>query len=171
MRGAIGLGEMRPSADSIDNAVDSLWTPLANFLTERGLLCLFHTSEPIGHLYPGKGNLTPAQLYPFIARFPKLKIVLAHWGGGLPFYNLMPEVKKTLVNTWFDSAASPFLYDPSIYSHVCQLTSPGHILFGSDYPLMPHSRALKDVNNLAISDELKQDILGNNARKLLDGLA
>jgi predicted TIM-barrel fold metal-dependent hydrolase len=167
---AIGLGEMRPSLDSLDNFSDNLWTPLVNYLTEHNLLCLLHASEPIGHLYPGKGDLTPAHLYRFIARFPKLKIVMAHWGGGLPFYNLMPDVKEVLSNTWFDSAASPFLYDPSIYSHVSQIIDAEHILFGSDYPLLPHSRALKDLNNLAISNELKQAILGNNANKLLDAL-
>ncbi|MCL2281408.1 MAG: amidohydrolase family protein [Dehalococcoidia bacterium] len=168
--GAIGLGEMRPSIDSLDSAFDNLWAHIASFLTEHGLLCLFHASEPIGHLYPGKGNFTPEHIYPFITRFPRLKIVLAHWGGGLPFYNLMPEVKKALANTWFDSAASPFLYDPSIYSYVSKLVDVTHILFGSDYPLMPHSRALKDIHTLAISNELKQAILGANADKLLDGL-
>lgn len=165
--GAIGLGEMRPSPDDLADTIDSPWTPLVNFIVKNNLLCLLHASEPAGHLYPGKGTLTPSKLYPFITRFPALKIVLAHWGGGLPFYNLMPKVRKALSNTWFDSAASPFLYDPSVYKHVSQLVNPERILFGSDYPLMPHSRALKDIDNLAISNTLKQSILGGNAMKLL----
>jgi len=169
-KGAIGLGEMRPSTDSLDNALDSLWTPLASFLSKNGLLCLIHASEPVGHFYHGKGDLTPAYLYKFITCFPELKIVLAHWGGGLPFYSLMPEVNKALANTWFDSAASPFLYAPSIYNYVSNLVDTEHILFGSDFPLMPYSRALKDLNNLEISNELKLSILGNNAVKLLGSI-
>jgi len=167
--GAIGLGEMRPSSDILVNSIDSLWTQIVNFLISSKLLFLFHASEPIGHLYHGKGILTPERIYPFIERFPELKIVLAHWGGGLPFYNLMPEVKKNLSNTWFDSAASPFLYDPSIYNHVSNLVNPEHILFGSDYPLMPQSRALNELHNMALDNELKQAILGGNAIKLLEG--
>ena len=166
--GAIGLGEMRPHPECLDNAIDRLWTPLASYLVTNRLLCMFHASEPIGHLYPGKGALTPARLYPFIARFPELKLVLAHWGGGLPFYALMPEVKKVLASTWFDSAASPFLYDRSIYNHVSKLVDTKHILFGSDYPLMSHSRALKDVTSLTIDNDLKQAFLGGNATKLLE---
>jgi len=167
LNGAIGLGEMRSSSESFDNTFDRLWTPIANYLIANGLLCLLHASEPVGHSYPGKGDLTPAHIYSFIARFPALKIVLAHWGGGLPFYAMMPEVKKMLANTWFDSAASPFLYDPSIYDQVSKLVGIEHILFGSDYPLMPYSHALKDINDLTISDNLKQAILSGNAIELL----
>ncbi len=168
--GIRGIGEMRPPSASLDTAFDSLWTPIANFLIERSLLCLFHTSEPVGHPYPGKGNLTPQVLYPFISRFPGLKIILAHWGGGMPFYALMPEVKKALANTWFDTAASSFLYAPAIYRHASDIIGTEHILFGSDYPLMPQTRVLREIRGLNISPEDREKILGINAQKLL-GLA
>ena len=45
----------------------------------------------------------------------------AHWGGGLPFYALMPEVEDSLSNVYFDSAASPFLYDASVFPTVAGL--------------------------------------------------
>ena len=148
--GIRGIGEMRPPATSLDTVFDSLWTPIVRLLIEHGLVCLFHASEPVGHPYPGKSELTPQVFYPFISRYPGLKIVLAHWGGGLPFYALMPEVKKALANTWFDTAASPFLYDPAIYRQAIDIIGAGHILFGSDYPLMPQSRALKEIQSLNI---------------------
>jgi hypothetical protein len=166
--GIKGIGEMRPPSVSLDTAFDSLWTPIVNFLMERGLICLFHASEPVGHLYPGKGALTPQAFYPFISRFPGLRIILAHWGGGMPFYALMPDVKKTLTNTWFDTAASQFLYDPAIYRQAIDIIGTEHILFGSDYPLMPQSRALKEVQGLNISSEDRDQILGINAQKLLE---
>jgi hypothetical protein len=166
--GIRGIGEMRPLATSLDTAFDSLWTPIVKFLIERGLICLFHTSEPVGHPYPGKGDLTPQVLYPFISRFPGLKIILAHWGGGMPFYALMPEVKKALNSTWFDTAASPFLYDPAIYGQAIDIIGAEHILFGSDYPLMPQSHALRDVLSLDISPEDRDRILGLNVQKLLE---
>jgi predicted TIM-barrel fold metal-dependent hydrolase len=166
--GIKGIGEMRPPAASLDTAFDSLWTPIVKFLTERGLICLFHASEPVGHPYPGKGDLTPQVFYPFIHRFPGLRIILAHWGGGMPFYALMPEVKKALTNTWFDTAASQFLYDPAIYRQAIDIIGTEHILFGSDYPLMSQSRALGEVRGLKISPEDRDHILGINAQKLLE---
>ncbi|MCL2140980.1 MAG: amidohydrolase family protein [Dehalococcoidia bacterium] len=166
-RGALGLGELRPPKNSLSTAIDKHWTPLVNTLTEKNLLCLMHASEPVGHQYPGKGNLTPERIYPFIKCFPNLKIILAHWGGGLPFYNLMPEVAKNLSNTWFDCAATSFLYDNSIYSCVCSLIDIQHVLFGSDYPLISQSRALENFHKSAIPPQLKSAILGENALKLI----
>ena len=166
--GIRGIGEMRPPAASMDIAFDSLWTPLVRFLIENRLVCLFHASEPVGHPYPGKNNLTPQALYPFIARYPGLKTILAHWGGGMPFYALMPEVKRALSNTWFDTAASPFLYDPTIYKQVIEIAGAGHILFGSDYPLLPQTRAIREVRDLAIPAHHIDSILGLNAERLLE---
>ena len=68
----------------------------------------------------------------------------------MPFYALMPEVKKALANTWFDTAASPFLYDPAIYGQAIDTVGAEHILFGSDYPLMPQSRAIKEIQSIDI---------------------
>lgn len=166
--GIKGIGEMRPPAASLDIAFDSLWTPVVRLLIERGLICLFHTSEPVGHLYPGKGDLTPEAFYPFIKRYPGLKIILAHWGGGMPFYTLMPDVKKVLANTWFDTAASPFLYEPAIYGQAIEIIGAERIIFGSDYPLMPQGRALKEIQSLNILPEDRDRILGLNTQKLLE---
>jgi len=166
--GATGIGEMRPPVASLDTPFDSLWSPIAKFLIERSLICLFHASEPVGHPYPGKGDLTPQVLYPFITRYPGLKIILAHWGGGMPLYALMPEVKKTLAHTWFDTAASPFLYDPAVYRQAIDIIGAEHILFGSDYPLMPQSRPLREIQALNIPPGDRDCILGLNAQKLLE---
>ena len=74
------------------------------------------TNEPVGHAYPGKTPNTLAQIYRMVKRFPANTIVLAHWGGGLFFFNLLrKEVKEQLRNVYFDTAASPFLYDPAVY--------------------------------------------------------
>ena len=80
----------------------------------------------------------------------------------------MPEVKKALQNVYFDTAASPFLYQPQIYTLVSQLVGAEKILFGSDYPLLPPSRLLREISATALTDEEKRLITGENARKLLD---
>jgi len=165
--GAKGIGEMRPDMQSFDLNDEAIMTPLVESLKENRLILLTHASEPVGHNYPGKGIITPDRLYPFIARYPDLTIVCAHWGGGLPFYALMPEAKKAMQNVFFDTAASPFLYRPQIYQQVSQLVGAEKILFGSDYPLLAQSRVLKEIEAADLPEEAKKLIRGGNAEKIL----
>lgn len=163
--GLKGIGELRPSSRILGNP-DSL-KPIIHTLISYNMIVCTHSSEPLGHLYPGKGDITPQILFPFIAAFPELKLVCAHWGGGLPFYSLMPEVGKTLHNTYFDSAASPYLYQPQIYYQTAALVGADHILFGSDYPLLKPRRLLNEIQRLELSQTVRQQILGLNAQRLL----
>ena len=164
--GIRGIGEIRPDMQLFD-LNDEIMSPIIETLRKHQLILLTHASEPVGHHYPGKGAITPEMLYPFITAFPDLTIVCAHWGGGLPFYALMPEVKKAMKNVFFDTAASPYLYSPEIYQQVIQLVGADKILFGSDYPLLAQGRLLKEINSLDLAQETKNLILGGNARKLL----
>ena len=165
--GIRGVGEMRPDMMLLDFTRKEEMQPFAEVLRKHGLLLMVHASEPVGHLYPGKGIVTPDILYPFISNFPDLTVVCAHWGGGLPFYALMPEVKQALENVYFDTAASPFLYTAQIYSQVSQLVGAEKILFGSDYPLIPPSRFLEEIAATDLSEEGKELILYGNAQRLL----
>jgi predicted TIM-barrel fold metal-dependent hydrolase len=79
----------------------------------------------------------------------------------------MPEVKKAMANVFFDTAASPFLYNPQIYHQVTQILGAEKILFGSDYPLLAQSRLLKEVRSLNLPKATERLILGGNARRLL----
>jgi len=165
--GIKGIGELRPDVQMLDLNEGEIMDPLVDVIRENKLILLFHASEPVGHHYPGKGGVTPDILYPFIMRFPDSPVVCAHWGGGLPFYALMPEVKKAMSNVYFDTAASPFLYSPQVYSQVAQLVGGDKILFGSDYPLLAQSRFLKEIDSLDLSQETKDSILSGNAQRLL----
>jgi len=165
--GIRGVGELRPDMQLLDFTDEQVIKPFVEIMMKHKLILLTHASEPLGHDYTGKGSITPDILYPFITNFPDLTIVCAHWGGGLPFYALMPEVKQAMKNVFFDTAASPFLYSPQIYSQVVQLVGADKILFGSDYPLLAQSRLLKEIRSLDLSEETKNLILSGNARRLL----
>jgi len=164
--GAKGIGELRPDLQKFDFLNEQV-TPLIELIGKNKLIMLIHADEPAGHAYPGKGSVTPNVLYPFIARFPHLTIVCAHWGGGLPFYALMPEVKKAMANVFFDTAASPFLYSSQIYSQAVQLVGGEKVLFGSDYPLLKQRRLLNEINSSSLPDDIKNLILSGNAQRLL----
>jgi len=165
--GIRGVGEMRPDMQLFDLGDELVMEPIVEVLRKHQLVLLTHVSEPVGHNYPGKGGITPDILYPFITSFPDLTLVCAHWGGGLPFYALMPEVKKAISNVYFDTAASPFLYTPEVYNQVIQLVGADKILFGSDYPLVAQRRLLQEIAALDLAEETKNLILSGNALRLL----
>jgi predicted TIM-barrel fold metal-dependent hydrolase len=142
-------------------------SPFIRLLEQYQLILVTHSSEPVGHIYPGKGAATPAKLYSFITKFTGIPIICAHWGGGLPFYTLMPEVQKALENVYFDSAVSPFLYRPEIYRQVRDLVGADRIIFGSDYPVIPPLRLLKEIELLDFTEEEREMVLSGNARRLL----
>jgi len=165
--GIRGVGEMRPDMQLLDLRDEAVMPTFVEVMAKHNLILLTHASEPVGHEYPGKGAITPEILYPFITSFPDLTLVCAHWGGGLPFYTLMPEVKKAMNNVFFDTAASPFLYSPQIYNQVIQLVGADKILFGSDYPLLAPSRLLNEIKSLNLPEEAEHFILAGNAQRLL----
>jgi len=165
--GAKGIGELRSDVQGFDLTDKTAMKPLVDAVLKHNLIFLTHSSEPVGHNYSGKGSITPNILYSFITAFPKLKLVCAHWGGGLPFYALLPEVAETLTNVFFDTAATVFLYKPEIFEQVSHIIGSDKILFGSDYPLMHQNRALAQIQSSGLFEEDKARILGLNARKLL----
>lgn len=165
--GAKGIGELRSDVQDFDLADKTTMGPVVDAALKHDLIFLTHSSEPVGHEYFGKGRITPAILYSFITAFPNLKLVCAHWGGGLPFYALMPEVAKILANVFFDTAATVFLYKPEIFQQVSSIISSDRILFGTDYPLMHQNRVLAQVQSARLPAKDKAKILGGNARKLL----
>lgn len=165
--GIKGIGELRPDMQLLDISDKKLMQPFVDIMKKHNLILLTHTSEPIGHIYPGKGAVTPEVLYPFIAANQELTIICSHWGGGLPFYALMPEVKQAISNVYFDTAASPLLYSPGIYKQVAQLAGADKILFGSDYPLLEQERLIKEIKSAGLPAGVEDKILGGNARRLL----
>lgn len=166
-RGARGLGELRPASQGY-GLIDSEEADLLAWAADAyDLALLFHASEPVGRAYPGKAGLPLEQLARFIADFPGATVIAAHWGGGLPFYALMPEVREALARTYFDTAATSLLYRPEVYARVIELVGAERILFGSDFPLVPQERALRELREAPIDEEARRLVLGGNARRLL----
>ena len=163
--GIKGVGEVRFSREQLSDPVNIQL--VLDYIVKNKLILLIHTSEPLGHTYPGKGDSTPDLLYQFIGRSPDLKLVCAHWGGGLPFYAMMPRVKKTISHVYFDSAASPFLYSPVIYNQVSSLVGDHKMLFGSDYPLLSPKRLLQEIDSLNLPAQTRERLLYANAATLL----
>ncbi len=164
--GLRGVGELMPDGQGFSLDDVSLLAPLAEFAAAHHLPLLVHTSEPVGHRYPGKGTVGPEAICRFAQAFPEMTLICAHWGGGLPFYELMPEVREALAHVYYDTAASLYLYDDRILPLLAQLV-PRKICFGSDFPLLSLARYLRRFRSVGLEAELLRDVLGDNTARLL----
>ncbi len=163
--GAKGVGELRPDLER-DFANATITAPFLEIMKKYNLALTTHASEPVGHNYPGKGSLTLGVLYMLIQRLSGISIICAHFGGGLPFYALMPEVRVALERVYFDSAASPYLYSPQIFRHATEIAGKTKVLFGSDYPVITQERVLKDIYSAGLDSDTEELVLSGNARRL-----
>jgi len=112
-------------------------------------------------------------------RFPKLKIIASHLGGSLPYlaerldrgYLAYPECKKVkglpseyLKRVYYDCV----LFDPKTVAFAVGQMGASQFMVGSDYPHQIGSlqKAVKVVEDLPFSSDVKEQIFGGNAKRL-----
>lgn len=173
--GMRGVGELNPYAQGFGMDHPDFLRLVERCIAYDVPLSL-HVSEEVGRYYLGKST-TPLRHYYWLAcRYPELKLILAHWGGGLFFYELMPAVRKALRNVWYDTAASPLLYPTAeIFEVALRCIDHRKLLFSSDYPLIlyPRRQSEPDLHTFRaqvqslLPPEVGQAVLGGNAARLL----
>jgi predicted TIM-barrel fold metal-dependent hydrolase len=173
--GLCGLGEMLPCAQGYPMR-DPDFLRIVELLIELDVPLCLHVSEPVGHLYPGKSTTPIGDYYWLATEYPELKLILAHWGGMLPIYELMKGVRKQLKNVYYDTAATPLLYHPAVYRTIVSVVGPEKIVYGSDYPLLIYpsqdkepgfSRLLEEIDGSGLARDELDLILGDNAARIL----
>ena len=142
---------------------DPAFGPLWSELDRRAAVVFIHPAKPQIALiedipgpivdYPFDTTRTAVQLVlsGVIARSPRLKIILSHAGGFVPyaahrFAELAPAVRSDVppVPVLIESFRS-FYFDTALSSGPASLLAlqsfarPGHILYGSDFPYAPAS--------------------------------
>ena len=165
--GAKGVGELALYHQPLNSKTLNQVEPLAKTLEQKGLPLLLHVNEPVGQRYPGKVEIDFEALQNFIASYPELTIILAHWGGGFFFFELMPKVKKLTKRVFYDTAASPLLYHHQIYEVALKIVGEERILFGSDFPLLTPRKYFKEMGMSIASEGALRKIKGENAQHLL----
>ncbi len=133
-----------------------------------GLPVCVHVNEPVGHVYKGKYSPDIDILYDIVKDYTDVPIILSHWGGGLLFYELMPEVQAALSHVYYDTAATPYLYNEKIYRMAVDACGPEKILFGTDFPLLKSSRYMESITRMIEDQSDRSMLLYNNALRLLE---
>jgi hypothetical protein len=167
--GARGLGELAIYGNVDQAAALGCLKDLVACCRAHDGIMLVHANEPVGHNYPGKAPMGLDFYYALAVLAADQPLVLAHWGGGLGFFQLLKkEAPQTLRNVYYDTAASPFLYKPAIYAHMTAIVGKESILFGSDYPLLSPGRYFQEMAEAGISSEEMRAIKGGNAARLFN---
>ncbi len=172
--GLRGLGELSPHAQGFGLA-DPVWNQALALAGEWRWPVNLHVTDPASRPFPGRIQ-TPLEDFPALAdRFPGVTFILAHWGG------LLPErlaARAIPPNIFYDTAASPLLYDPGVWRRMVAVVGAERILFGSDYPLNLYHRIDPAPNLARFAAEARAALLGpaqepvlrGNIQRLLPGL-
>ncbi|HEY5902338.1 MAG TPA: amidohydrolase family protein [Anaerolineales bacterium] len=111
---------------------------------------------------------------------PRLKVLLAHGGGALPYihgrldrgFRRRPEINKVISRPpteylrqfYFDTIT----HDPAVLRSLVDLAGADHVLLGSDYPFdMGNENPAELVRMTGFDTQSEENILGGNAARLL----
>ncbi|HEY5753930.1 MAG TPA: amidohydrolase family protein [Chthoniobacterales bacterium] len=172
--GLCGIGELFPQVQRF-TFEDDVWSQLVGIAVERDVPINLHVSDPLAAA-PSMPHPAPLKDFVNLAqRFPDAKFVLAHWGGGIPFYELNPKVRALLKNIYYDTAATPLLYDKRVFRSTVDLIGADRILFGTDYPLLCYPADSRETDferqraeaEETLTLEERELVMGGNLRRLL----
>ncbi len=138
--------------------------PFYEKIADAGLIALFHTGYDPGPF--SRDHATPSMVKSMIQAVPKLKVVTAHLGGLL----MWDEVLELLVgeNIWLDTSAIAGRIPPEQFEKICNQHDAEKILFGSDTPWESQQSSIDFITRSNLEESVKESILGENARKLLN---
>lgn len=165
--GLKGVGELFPAGQNIDITKKEDLEQVANFCSKHNWPLLIHLNEPVGHYYPGKTRDSIKRGEVLADNFTNTTFIFAHLGGGLIFYELMPEMKEKMGNVYYDTAALPFLYNEKIYDSIQAAGVSDKVIFGSDFPLLGYPKFKKQFDKSNLTSENFSKIMGGNIEKLL----
>ncbi|MFQ5933852.1 MAG: amidohydrolase family protein [Dehalococcoidia bacterium] len=165
--GARGV-KLHPLLQQFEMGDERMW-PVYETCVDLGIPIVSHS----GPARDGRPYGTPKAFAAVLQRFPDLKLVLAHMGGGAWRETL--EIAGSYPHAYFDCCEIMEWTGSSngpTYEQLAQLIKeigPERVLMGSDFPWYDLDRSVKLVMELpGLSQEEKEGILGANAIRILD---
>jgi len=130
----------------------------------------------IAHSGPARGDdqyAEPRAFTDVLRAFPRLRLVLAHMGGGA--WRQLPEVAQAHPNAYFDVCeiiewtGAPNAPSDRQLAQLILDVGPERVMMGSDFPWYDIDHTAKRVMELPLlSSEQKEAILGDNAVRILN---
>lgn len=175
--------------------------PLMEVLNERKAVIIIHPHKPVpvndefmaavplaGYEYPAETTRAVLNMLArnVLVRYPDLKVVVPHCGSFLPLAiprlkGILPAMlaKGLMQDIDFEGNLSRLYYDlagggsPALIRNMLSITTPDHILYGSDYPYQPAevlTGNLRKLENALSQDaelaQYKEMFLWENAKAL-----
>lgn len=148
--GFCGIGEIHDGVQKF-SFYGSEFESFAAKAAEYKLPVCVHLTEETPRQYPGKCATDNCAALEAARRLPEVDFIFAHWCGGRIFES-RAETEK-LNNAYFDSAASPLMYDDSAWAKGCAMRE--RAIFGSDYPIRLYPRKFKTEELRTITESAK----------------
>lgn len=166
--GLVGIGELSPHSQGY-GVDDPVLREVLTLAADWKMPVNLHVTDPATARYPGRVETPPDDFVRLAKEFPSTNFILAHWGGLLPLRD--PEARE-LSNLYYDTAASPLLYERDIWGRFAAALPPGRVLFGSDYPLNVYPQLGAEPEMTRLIAEARQagagePILRENTLRLL----
>ncbi|TVR50347.1 MAG: amidohydrolase [Puniceicoccaceae bacterium] len=171
--GFSGLGELCPHLGG-GRPADGGWREVWELAADWGWPVTLHVSEPAGTVYPEKTDTPLEDFLLLVEAHPGLRPIFAHWGGGLPFFELNRRARRLLAAAAYDTAASPLIYGRKIWHHGPLLAGAERVVFGSDFPLLGNpekgslpERILRELGSAELTETERAAIGRDNFLRLL----
>lgn len=123
----------------------------------------------VGHTGPLRPSETGRPI-PYIDQvaldFPELVVVSGHIG--YPWTEEMIAVCRKHENVYIDTSAyTPRRFPAELVKYMSGRGGRRKVLFGTNFPMLGHSQALKGLEDLGLDDETRELFLAGNAQRLL----
>lgn len=152
---------------------DQRFEPFFGTAAELGLPVIVHTgTSGVGAGAPGGQGLRldlarPMRLDGWAARFPHLRIILAHAGWPWHLEALAMALHKT--NVYIDVSGWRYRYLPSDVLRELKGRLSRQFLFGTDFPMFQLEAQLEEFARLDLPDPVRRRVMVENAAQLLWG--
>lgn len=153
--------KIHPDIQEVD-IDDPRLLPLYEILSQREMPLYLHSGD-CRPQYPFSHH---DKLLHVHRMFPGLKIVSAHLGG----YSVWDEAVPALAgqeNIYYDTSSALWAMTPEKAGEIIGKLGAENVMFGTDYPVKNTAEELDRFFRIPLSDDVREDILWNNAIQFL----
>lgn len=143
---------------------DMRYKHIIEYASELGLITVTHAGMDIGLADPV--HCPPDKMRKVLDEIKPEKMVLAHYGGWKQWEMVYDYLAGE--NVYFDTAFTFDYIERDMFCKICEKHDPKKILFATDSPWSDAAKGIEAVWALPITKQQKEDILANNAKRLLN---